>query len=576
MIKHGIAIIGVAILIFLSVASTASAPSASGTSALDRGAKHYENKEYDEAIADYTSAINSNPYSPYAYNGRGMAYEKKNNYYKAITDFTEAIRLDPNYVEAYFNRGMAYSKLEDYDKAIADYTEVIRLDPNYLGVYFNRGLAYSNLKDYNKAIADFTEVIRINPYNADAYNSRAWVYAYYLKRNFDLAISDANQALILKPNDANSLDTRGWAYLGNGDYEKATADFQMALKIKPGMQSSINGLAEAEELSYVQSDEDFIIKQNPDNTITITGYKGKAKNVVIPATLYGLKVTIIGSSAFRNKGLRSVVIPDTVITIEDGGAFDGGAFYSNRELTKVTLGNGLKTIGNHAFSSCYNLAEIIIPNSVTRIGDSAFSSAGRRDVGPGERTKEVFKVTFGTGLQTIGERAFSSSEIVELNLPSSIRAIGESAFAYNKIQKITFGSGLQTIEAGVFSNNQITELNLPSSLKTIRVGAFANNQIQSLNIPNGVTSISSYISISSDVGVFANNPLTTVIIPESLANGFSSNNFNKNTIIRITIPARMNESTLRDNFEEAFVNFWINQNRAGGTYVKRGPIWTKE
>jgi hypothetical protein len=38
----------------------------------------------------------------------------------------------------------------------------------------------------------------------------------------------------------------------------------------------------------------------------------------------------------------------------------------------------------------------------------------------------------------------------------------------------------------------------------------------------------------------------------------------------------MNENTLRGIFEVAFVNFWISQNKAGGTYVKRGPIWVKE
>jgi hypothetical protein len=496
-IKHGIAIIGVAILIFLSVASATN-----DAAKLDNsGIKHYENKEYDEAIAD----------------------------------FTESLRLSPNYFTVYFYRARAYYAKGDYDQAIADYDQAIKLHPKYSSAFNNRGLAFEKKGDISRAIADYETALRLDPNNDIAKNNLERI-----RQNVPVITQTQNAPVNVQSED-----------------------------------------------NYVQSDEDFEIKQNADNTLTITGYKGKAKNVVIPATLYGLKVTVIGSSAFNDKGLRSVVIPDTVITIEDGVRSSNsiGAFSHNVELTKVTLGNGLKNIGDCAFLRCLSLAEIIIPNSVTRIGEVSFFAAGRRD-----GDSEVFKVTFGTGLQTIGAEAFRYSEIVELNLPSSLSKIEERAFADNKIQKIIFGSGLQIIRPEAFRNNQITELNLPSSLKTIDGGAFANNQIQSLTIPNGVTNISNYYLMNNNnsyyLGAFANNPLTTLIIPESLANGgirirlsretsTSAQNFG-NTITRITIPARMDEQSLKDNFEEAFVNFWINQNRAGGTYIKRGPIWTKE
>jgi len=142
-----------------------------------------------------------------------------------------------------------------------------------------------------------------------------------------------------------------------------------------------------------QSESDFEVSQNADNTLTITGYNGRERNVVIPDTLYGLKVTIIGQSAFQNKRLTSVVIPDTVITIANGRVTgigrDTGAFSHNKELTSVIFGKGLKTIGNNSFCDT-GLTEIIIPNSVTSINGEAF------------RGSKLAKVTFGTGLQTIG------------------------------------------------------------------------------------------------------------------------------------------------------------------------------
>jgi len=133
---------------------------------------------------------------------------------------------------------------------------------------------------------------------------------------------------------------------------------------------------------------------------------------------------------------------------------------------------------------------------------------------------------------------------------------------------------------------------LPSSLKTIEAGAFSNNQIHSVIIPNGVTEIDNFDQSSNYSlfhGAFANNPITTIVIPTSLANGNigtesstsrgysgSFGQKDRNIITRISIPARMNEDTIKGIFEEAFFNFWINQDRAGGTYIKRGPIWSKE
>jgi hypothetical protein len=128
MIKHGIAIIGVAILIFLSVAS------ATGDAMkLDDSAKnHYENKEYDEAIADYTEAIRLDAKSPYRYVRRGNAYLAKGDYDNAIADYDLSIQLrpmTPSFSDLYNTRGLAYEQKGDNDKAIADFEIAVRLTP---------------------------------------------------------------------------------------------------------------------------------------------------------------------------------------------------------------------------------------------------------------------------------------------------------------------------------------------------------------------------------------------------------------------------------------------------------------
>jgi len=565
-VNRRIAIIGIAVLVFLTVANTVTAggSSESGPSANDK-------EKADEFYK------------------KGKESYDKRDYDQAITELTESIRLNPNYSNAYLYRSYAYQRKSEFDKAIADCDKAIQLSPNHWGFYNARGHVYVDIRDFDRALADYDKAIQLDPKRASLYNARAWLYAYHLKKEFNRAISDANEALNLDPNNESYLDTRGWAYLGNGDYDKAIADFERVLQINSNITSSKEGLAQA-RLSRIKpesvKDEDFEVKQNTDNTLTITGYKGTARNVVIPATLYGLKVTIIGNTAFYDKGLLSVVIPDTVTSIEHGYSYTyafteyvSGAFSDNPTLTKLTLGKGLKTIGLCAFKNT-GLTEVIIPDSVTVIEDAAFSSS------------KLVKVTLGTGLQSIGIYAFSGNQITEVNLPSSVKEMKHSAFADNKIQKVTFGTGLEIINEGAFQRNQITELELPSSVKQIGTAAFADNKIQKVTFStkleiigdafrnNQIAEVNLPSSIKEIRGGFENNPLTTVVIPPSLANGRigrgSFGNIEKSTISRITIPTGMKEDTIKGLFEDAFVNFWINQNKAGGTYVKRGPIWTKE
>ena len=79
-----------------------------------------------------------------------------------------------------------------------------------------------------------------------------------------------------------------------------------------------------------------------NRTILITAYFGTSKNVEIPETIKGIPVTEIGREAFSSKGLESVSIPSSVITIEHD------AFYNNK-LTSVIIPPSVTTIGDEAF-----------------------------------------------------------------------------------------------------------------------------------------------------------------------------------------------------------------------------------
>ena len=61
----------------------------------NRGSKSIESKKYDQAIVDYTKAIELNPKLAGAYSNRGFAYFMSNQHQKAVADCSKAIELNP-------------------------------------------------------------------------------------------------------------------------------------------------------------------------------------------------------------------------------------------------------------------------------------------------------------------------------------------------------------------------------------------------------------------------------------------------------------------------------------------------
>src|SRR5438477_10171537 len=103
--------------------------------------------------------------------------------------------------------------------------------------------------------------------------------------------------------------------------------------------------------------------------ITITRYTGTSSVVVIPDTITGLPVTVIGGGAFYYwTNLTTVIIPSSVTSIGDS------AFGGCHSLTGVIIPNSVTSIGYGAFRECTSLTGVIIPSSVTSIGASPFGN----------------------------------------------------------------------------------------------------------------------------------------------------------------------------------------------------------
>ena len=113
---------------------------------LDRGDVMIEMRQYDQAIAEYTRAINLKPNTATAYTSRGLAHSNKSQFKAAIADFTRAIELDPKEAWAYGGRGLACRFTGQYKKAIRDFSAAIEMNPEIAAnspLYLDRGMTYA-------------------------------------------------------------------------------------------------------------------------------------------------------------------------------------------------------------------------------------------------------------------------------------------------------------------------------------------------------------------------------------------------------------------------------------------------
>jgi tetratricopeptide (TPR) repeat protein len=74
------------------------------TAVNNAGVKLTHAGRFDQAIAEFSTAISYSPQFAIAYNNRGVAYACKGEYEKALIDFNNALRLNPYYFDAQANR----------------------------------------------------------------------------------------------------------------------------------------------------------------------------------------------------------------------------------------------------------------------------------------------------------------------------------------------------------------------------------------------------------------------------------------------------------------------------------------
>lgn len=283
----------------------------------------------------------------------------------------------------------------------------------------------------------------------------------------------------------------------------------------------------ADDCDKIRAESGFLyIPDTETNGVKVIGYahNNSTAPLVIPETLGGVNVTVIGNNAFDNCQATSITIPKYVSEIEPKAfAFIGGNVEefivesgnenftpwdgvlhsvspcllircpTNSPLEKYTVTDRVMGINYYAFANTKQLKEVNISKcaSITSLGydngiiaDYAFYNSS------------VEKVTFeGNSVFWILSNVFEGSNLSEINLPVTVGKLGYDIFKNTSLtnnkdnydsdgalyydnwliatdnefdpESYSVKEGTVVISGGVFNRTNLKELNIAKSVKTV-------------------------------------------------------------------------------------------------------------
>ena len=218
----------------------------------------------------------------------------------------------------------------------------------------------------------------------------------------------------------------------------------------------------------------------------------------------------IGAGAFSNTPITEIEMATPCDSIL------GGTFSDCPNLTKITIGEGLKYIGYGAFSNS-PVKEANLPSTLRDISSYAFLGYSSycpfiNDIQPENHIRYIGKVaylcvdrdleeyTIKEGTVTLADNLFESWQGTTFHIPASVEQIGNKAFAGTQIKTLPEMPGLKRIGGEAFYGcKNLKKVTIPETVEYIGAGIFSGcSNIWSLTYNAINAECASYMFFNND------------------------------------------------------------------------------
>lgn len=192
-----------------------------------------KNGNLDEAIVQYTKALQIQPLLDRAHSNLGAALNKKGEFSEAIHHFSIALEITPTLATAHYNLGVTLEEIGQLDEALSHFSKAIESKPNYVEAYNNMGAVLDKKGRSDQAVAQFTKALQLKPDLATAHYNLG--IALEKQGKLNEAASHLTEALRIEPGLAMAHYNLGSVLGKLGKLNEATSHFSKAIELKPDL-----------------------------------------------------------------------------------------------------------------------------------------------------------------------------------------------------------------------------------------------------------------------------------------------------------------------------------------------------
>ena len=195
------------------------------------GVLYYQKGLVEDAIAEFTRALELDPKMQVAQRNLEIAYHDTGYYDQRVAQLRERLRSAPDDRDARWELGRAYAILGAHEDAVGEFEQLLAHRPNDVAAIIQLGLAEKNRGRPEAATEWFLRAVEIEP---DSSVVHFYLGEIYYNRGLNAeALGALERAVALNPDNANAHYLMAFVLGDLGRHQDARAASKRAIQLNP-------------------------------------------------------------------------------------------------------------------------------------------------------------------------------------------------------------------------------------------------------------------------------------------------------------------------------------------------------